>query len=345
MPSKPPFKIGVAFIFIATILLIWRCDFKQETMGYQHRIFVVSDSLFWDEVNEPIEKRFQNIIYTPHVENSFYLTPIPLKDLNEFKYRMNLMFIGTAKGNDKVSQYLREIIPEDFRKGVDAGRYFYLFNEDMFARDQIGMVLYARDKQDFLQKFNTYKNEIYNKFEDQYYTRLEKSMFEHGYLERIADFLKENYGWYVKVQHDYFIALQDFDHKYVWLRRLDPHRWLSIWELKADSSMLVRDSLIQIRDRMANMFYEGDAIVQEDTYIKETEFRGQRTRKLVGVWENDSLLVGGPFRSYAVHRPETSTLYFIDIAVMAPGKNKKPYLDQLEVIAGTFTVMKHEANK
>jgi len=54
------------------------------------------------------------------------------------------------------------------------------------------------------------------------------------------------------------------------------------------------------------------------------------------------LLVGGPFRTYIIHEPQDSLLWFVDIAVMAPGRLKKPYLDQLEVMAHTFEILKPE---
>ena len=41
---------------------------------------------------------------------------------------------------------------------------------------------------------------------------------------------------------------------------------------------------------------------------------------------------------YAVQDKQNS-LYLVDIAVMAPDKDKKPFLDQLEVIAGTFEIV------
>ncbi len=59
---------------------------------------------------------------------------------------------------------------------------------------------------------------------------------------------------------------------------------------------------------------------------------------------NESLGVGGPFRSYLVFDPEESYLYFLDYTVMAPGKLKKPFLDQLEVIANTFEIVRTMEN-
>ncbi|MBD3225189.1 MAG: DUF4837 family protein [Caldithrix sp.] len=324
--------IGIVYI----MLTINGCDVKQTSMGYQHRLFIIVDSTLWKSIKTPVDEQFHSIIHTPHVENSFYTTPIPLEDLNEFRSRMNLMFIGLANRDDPVSKYMRDVLPTEVTNDVESGRYFYVFQDDLFARDQIGIFLYAKDKQDFLTRFNTYKDDIYSKFEKKYFARLKKTMFEHGYEKEIYDFLKKNYGWTIKVQHDYFIAIQDLQDNYVWLRRIQPDRWISIWELNDFTAKVNRDTLIQIRNRMGQKYYEGDQVVEEDTHFEHSMLSGRESKKLVGVWKNDSLMVGGPFRCYAFKSEQKQALYVIDIAVMAPGQNKKPYLDQLEVIADTF---------
>jgi len=324
---------------LAGIFLFSGCKVKPSTMGYQHRIFVVSDSLFWQQVGPQVEATFERIIYTPHTEKTFYVTPISLQKLNEFKSRMNVFFIGVEEPQSATTAYIDKMLPAQFRQGLDDGSYFYLFAKDMFARDQINLVMFAKDSAAFKQQLQRLKNDIYDGFQKKYFSRLKRSMFEQGEQEKLEQYLAEHFGWKVRVQHDYFIADQDVDAKYVWLRRLHPDRWLSIWQTKADSSLLQKDSLIAIRNRMARRHYQGDVIDPEDLSLASVDFAGQKALKLSGLWRNDSLLVGGPFRMYAVYDPLEAQIYFLDLAVMAPGKLKKPFLDQLEVIAHSFELV------
>ncbi len=339
MQSKQQIKSGLLVFLIAGLFILGGCNVKPTTMGYQHRIFVVSDSLLWQQIGPQIEQVFERVIYTPHTEKTFYITPISLQKLNEFKSRMNVFFIGVEEPQSETATYIKKMLPGQFQKGLDDGSYFYLFAKDMFARDQINLVMFAKDTTAFKEQLQKLKDNIYNSFQKKYYARLSQSMFEQGEQEKLERYLGEHYGWKVRMQHDYFIADQNVDAKYVWLRRLHPDRWLSIWQTKADSSLLQKDSLIAIRNRMARQHYQGDVIDPEDLSFRMVDFEGQRAAKLSGLWRNDSLLVGGPFRMYAIYDPLEAQIYFIDLAVMAPGKLKKPFLDQLEVIARSFELV------
>ncbi len=339
MPWIVRFKALVLAVTAMIVLSMQGCDWRPSTMGYQHRIFVLADSLVWKGVKDSVLATFEEEIYTPRTEIAFDVRWIPLDMLNEFRTRMNIFLIGVEEDAGTTNEYIRQALPQDFRQGAAEGKYFYVFNDDLYAKDQIGLIMFARNKTAFKRQFSDAKDEIYRQFRKKYYERLKRGMFERGEQEEVAEVLAENYGWKIRVQHDYTIANQNIDEQYVWLRRFDPDRWVSIWEMEGDSTLLVKDSLFAIRNRVLGQYYQGDRIVADETNLIGTDFRGETTKKLVGTWRNDSLLIGGPFRTYVVHKPERSKLYFIDLAVMAPEKDKKPYLDQLEVIASTFEVM------
>ncbi|HHJ51976.1 MAG TPA: DUF4837 family protein [Caldithrix abyssi] len=328
-------------VLLAGILMLQfsGCDLRPTVMGYQHRIFVVADSTLWASIGKQVTDAFEHIIYTPHTETTFNVTPISLDKLNEFKTRMNVFLIGVEKPESEMTKYLEKSLPETFKKGVDSGEYFYMFASDMYAKGQINLIMFAPDEAAFLKNLDKFKDVVYRTFEKKYYARLKKDMFEKGEQTDLEDYLAEHFGWKVRMQHDYFIAIQDVDNKYVWLRRMYPDRWLSVWETPEDSSVFNLKGLVKIRNAMTRKYYEGDYVVDEDLQIDTVDFNGQRALKMQGVWRNDSLLVGGPFHMYALVDPLKSRTFFIDLAVMAPGKFKKPYLDQLEVIAHTFEIV------
>lgn len=336
MFSKQVFKFAGLTALFFLLLEVSSCGMKPGTMGAQHRIFVVADSLLWEETESAVRNAFERILYTPHEEKSFDITRIPLEELNALNDRMNIVLMGISDGKGAVDQYLGKYLPAEFKQGVAEGSYFYSFNDDMFARDQIGLIMLAPDKEAFLNNLSQMQDEIFTTFNQKYFARLEKSIFERDEQEKLQDYLDEHFGWHVRLQQDYFVALQDIENKFVWLRRLHPNRWISIWETDGMVSEFNLDSLKQIRNQMAEQYYQGDIVVDEDLRIEILDFNGQPAHKLIGLWQNDSLVVGGPFRMYALSDPANNKVRFIDIAVMAPGKLKKPFLDQLEVIAHTF---------
>jgi len=324
MLLKKLFKFFLLLQLIVFFTSIVSCDIQVSSMGYQQRIFVVADSLLWAEIKPDLLEVFETPIYTPVTENTYEVNWIKLEDINEFKTRMNIFLFGVANEDNQTTEYLEQVLPEQFKQGVAENKYFYVFNDDLFASDQIGLIMYAKDRESFKENFSGLKEEIFKSFSDKYFARLEREMYDKGEQKDIQEILDNNFGWSVRVQHDYFIAIQDVEQKYVWLRRMEPDRWLSMWEIDGDSTKLEQDSLISIRNNVLGKNYQGDEVVLEDTYLSITEFNDEPTRKLVGVWKNDSINIGGPFRMYTVHDPNTSKLHFIDIAVMAPGKLKKP---------------------
>ena len=332
-------KFKSFFIVAISALIFFHCsNYKPTTAGYPYRIFIVADSLLWLDIKKPVSDVFEGEVLTPVSEKKFYFTWIPLRLLNEFKHRMNIFFIGIKNEEGEVNEYLRQVLPDEFQKGVQENRYFYLFLFYLFARGQIGLFMFARDRQTFLKDFADLKDEIYNTFEKKYFARLKESMFDKGEQFKVEEYIKNNFDFSIRVQHDYFVAIEEPQVPYLWLRRFDPDRWVSIWKIKGDSSYFNFDSIANVRDRFTKKYYEGDYVIREDSKLITADFNGQQTAKMVGLWRNDSVLIGGPFRTYVIDHPQDSSLYFVDIAVMAPGHLKKPYLDQLEVIARTFRI-------
>ena len=340
------FKRSILFIglMISAVSLFYSCEPKIGVWGYQDKVYVFADSLLWLDIQEDIEEGLGPVLYTPQTEHYFYFEWRPLKELNQYKKRMNLMFIGVQNEENPVNNYLKKILPPEFKQGVSEGKYFYLFQDNLFSRGQNGLFMFAENRAQFKENFSRLKERIFTDLEKKYFERLEKIMYEKGEQKKKEQYLSDYFGWKIRVQHDYYVANQSLKENYVWLRRFDPDRWFSVWKIKGDSSLLNLDSLIAIRNRLGWKVYSGDYVDTTETYLTKVDFKGKKTIKMVGLWINGVLLVGGPFRSYAVYNEPDSSLYFIDIAVMAPTKKKKPFLDQLEVIARTFEITKKKKN-
>jgi hypothetical protein len=123
----------------------------------------------------------------------------------------------------------------------------------------------------------------------------------------------------------------------VWLRRQPPQRWIFVhWEQTEDVAFSPQVCM-QLRDRIGRDLYEGDQIVRDHTLTEEVEFAGRRALSLAGLWENKTLLVGGPFRTYCLYDEETRRRYLVDAAVYAAGTEKEPYLRQVDLIVHTFS--------
>ena len=183
-------------------------------------------------------------------------------------------------------------------------------------------------------------DDIFNIYDENLNIQVFKSLFDKLEQKDIENRLLERHGWTIRVQHDYFVAVDSTEIRYVWLRRFDPQRWLSVYyEPVDDPSILSKEWLLEKRAEFSKSFYKGDYVYQ-DTLIKVTEktvdFNGRYAIRLDGVWQNDEEVMGGPFRIYGFYDENDGRIYLIDLAVYAPGERKYPFLRQLVGIASTF---------
>ncbi|MEJ2543647.1 MAG: DUF4837 family protein, partial [Calditrichaceae bacterium] len=272
--------LSVLILFFYMGVFDSSCDLKVTVMGSQQEIFVVSDSLLWNEIGPEIIDVFGTPVYTPIPEPSFGVHWIPLRQLNKYKDRMNVFLVGIAGDENPTSEYLKSILPSEIQSGAENDQNYHFFSDNLFAEGQINLFLYAKDINTFKNRLNQFKDDIFAEFNKRYYNRLSDIMFKRGEQKELEQTILNKYGWKIKVQHDYFIATQDVNAKYVWLRRMNPDRWVSIWEMQGDTSNLTLDSLIKTREKVLGKHYQGDRVDRDKSYLMNVEFSGHQASKV-----------------------------------------------------------------
>lgn len=333
-------KLFNIFILII-VLLALGCDTKTSSVGEFDHIIVFCDSTLYKEIEPNLNQVFDNFIYTPHSEKSFLHKWVPLNLLENYSKRRNLIFIGLLNQNDEVSEYVRKMLSPEIQDKILKGEIFEIFRENIFSYDQMGLILCAANKQEFISNLSLQGDNIYKKFERYHFKRLNTIQFDSGEQFDIEEFLINEYGWKVRVPYSYQVVERSVDSNFVWIKRSEPSRSIFVYRAKGAKSKINEKWIIEVRDSLATAYFEGDSISVEDTYIIDTELNGISATKLVGIWQNHQQIIGGPFRTYVFTDDSTNYIYFVDISVVAPGKRKKPFLDQLEVIANTFEISKN----
>jgi len=312
------------------------CNYNPASFGDFEKIVVFADSALYDQIQTELEQTFDQFVYTPHSERSFYLDLQPLEMLDTYKSRRNLLFIGLLDGQDRVSEFITNSLSPQIKESVAKGEVFEIFKENLFASEQDVIFLPAVDPDMLNKNLSDRKDIIFNRLNTSYFRRLKNAMFLKGEQFVIEDYLTKEYDWMIRVQHDYVIVKEVEDKSFVWFRRLNPDRCLFIYRFPFRNMDKDGNSLYDIRDSLATVHFEADSIDKGDTYIQFIEFLGGEAKKLTGIWQNHRHFIGGPFRTYAFADENERYIYLIDISVTAPGQRKKPYLDQLEVLAHTF---------
>ena len=330
-------KVFHNIILISLVQLsVSSCDYKPASFGDFEKIVVFADSTVFKQVQTELEQIFDQFIYTPHSERSFYLDLQPLENLETYQTRRNLLFIGSLDGQDRVSEFVKRALSPQVQKSVEDGDVFEIFKENLFASEQEVIFISASNIQMLKRNLSDRKDIIFNRLNSSYFQRLKNAMFLKGEQFFLEDYLVSEYGWKIRVQHDYEMVKETEDKNFVWFRRLNPDRCLFVYRFPFKNLDDEGEWIYNMRDSLTTIYFEADSIDRVDTYIQIVEFLGRESKKLTGIWQNHQHYIGGPFRTYAFTDENQQYMYLLDISTTAPGLRKKPYLDQLEVMANTF---------
>lgn len=330
-------KAFLSLIFITFYLTtFFGCDYKPASYGDFEKIVVFADSTLYAQVQTELEQTFDQFIYTPHSEKSFYLDLQPLEMLDTYQTRRNILFMGLIDGDDEVSKFINTALSNQIKENIKQGTIFEIFQADLFASEQEVIFLPAVDREMLKSFLSDRKDIIFDRLHKSYFRRMQNAMFLKGEQEIIEEYLVKEYGWKIRVQHDYRIVKEVEDRSFVWFRRLNPDRCLFVYRFPFDNFSDNEKWLYSLRDSLTTVHYEADSIDTEDTYLQNIQFMEKEAQKLTGIWQNHRHYIGGPFRTYVFSDSTEKYAYMIDISVTAPGERKKPYLDQLDIMAHTF---------
>lgn len=321
------------------LLIYWSCSWKGSSMGQDDRIIVFADSVDWPYYQESLNSVFGKFIRTPVLEREFIVEWIAYSEFENYQDYKNIFFLGRLNSELPVSENIQNLLNEEVIQGVRDGKYFYIPKKDPWAVNQYVLFLVANSRDDMIQKIIDLGDLYYNDFKNYYYQRMKERMFKRMEQEDLEKYIAKHFPFTMRVQHDYFIADENLEKGYVWIRRLHPDRSILVhWLPHPREFQLTSRWVIDERNKLARKIYHGDVIVEEETRAFRTKFKEWTAVQLRGTWRNDSLMIGGPFRNTTFVDTELDRIYMLDYYVQAIGERKKPYLDQLHVIIHTFEV-------
>ncbi len=315
----------------------WGCSTKPMAVGEYDEIRVFADSLDWLDYRDALNDVFGKYIKTPVLERDFLLIWTPYDQFEHYKHFKNIFFLARLDSDEPVSQNVKALLNQDIIDGIQTGKYFYIPKPDAWASQQYVLFLVGTSKEDLIQKIHDYGNVLYQDFRKSYFVRLKEGMFKRMEQKKLETYLEQHFPFTMRIQHDYFIADENLEQDYVWIRRLHPDRSILVhWQTVPDSFQLTARWIIDKRNQLSRKVFEGDVVVEEETRAYSITFKQWPAVRVEGTWRNDKYMIGGPFRTIAFVVPDYHRLYMLDFYVQAIGRRKKPFLDQLDVIVHTF---------
>jgi len=328
-------------------LFISSCDTKKPARGFEDEIFVVADSVEYEELLGSLKTVFEKEIYTPQPERLFTLKRISVNQLNSNNRQKNIILVAPLNSGSHTSDYIKAIVDSSVEAKLADEHDFIVYKENLWAENQIVAVIAANTIEELNKKILNNSEDLLFTFQKKSDERLFNNLYNPTYEKKDIEgkFLKD-YGWVIYVQADFVVALNKPEDKFVWLRRSpgsDMERWIFIhWIDNASPDYLVEDSIKAIRNRVTKKFYQtsDDAsyvVVAEDYFVvKEVNFNGKYALFTQGLWELNIKGMGGPFVNYFFYDENTQRIYMIDGSVYAPKYYKRNLIQQMDVTLQSF---------
>jgi len=349
-------KFFIVLSLFSFLYVLNGCDSsKKPATGFEDEIYVVADSLEFEELKVALQAAFEVEINTPMPEKLFIIKRVSSNLINKIQNKKNIVIVAPLNSNSYTSQYIKSIVDTGIQKRFETENDFILSKYDLWAKNQLVTVLSAANMQEL--EFKILKNKdnllyAYQKISDK---RLKQSLYAPRYERKtIEGLLLRDHGWLIYVQADYKLAKNDYENNFVWLRRSpgsDMERWIFIhWIDNATSEYLNADSIKAIRNRMTKKFYQ----VRDDTaYVvmvdsfyttSEINFNGRYALYTQGLWDLNIKGMGGPFINYTFYDEKSKRLYMLDGSIFAPKYYKRNLIQQIDVILQSF-LTKDELSK
>jgi len=349
-------KYLIIFTFVGLLILSAGCNSSQKpATGFEDEIYVVADSLEYEELKESLQAAFEVVINTPSPEKLFTLKRVSLNQIQKMQNKKNIIITAPLNSSSNTSQYINSIADNAERRKLDYDHNFLLNKYNLWAKNQLVTILSAKNIQELQAKILNNKDNLlyaYQKISDK---RLKESLYTSKYERKaIEGLLLRDYGWIIYVQADYKLEMSDAQNNFVLLKRSqgsDIASWIFIhWIDNATPEYLNSDSIKSIRDRLTKKIYltnnDDSYFVMADGFYRTTEvnFNGRYALSTQGLWDTNVKGMRGPFVNYTFYDEKSMRVYTLDGSISTTKYYKRNLIQQIDVILQSF-LTKDELSK
>ncbi|MCH8549070.1 MAG: DUF4837 family protein [Balneolaceae bacterium] len=347
---------NIYYPLIALFVLVFTAcdtDYTPSAIGDIDRVIVVMDSTNWDgETALALEETFGGAIETlPSFEPRYRLEFRDFRsnrELDNIRENRNVIFATPIDAETNVGSFVRAILSSDVENRVRQGDSFAFPIEDRWRRDQWVLVLTSTDDDELAEKIRNSEESLISSLEKREFDRREREVFRRGEQVDLNEYLWDNFGWKVRMQHDY-IQINESEDAIVFGRYLpDNNRRMWAWwkdDVK-DIDFLDSDWINATRDSLMQIYMEGES---DGNYVT-TEYRDPRVVKTteierddhiigfetMGTWRMVGNVMGGPFVNFTYYDPETERLFMVEYWQFAPSVPKRRFVRQFQAMGRTF---------
>lgn len=329
-PGKKHLLMFAFFGLLLTFLiytLTSSCARIPQTYGKSRDIVVVSTRIDTHLVTSTL----QLYNYVPQREPLFTFLFAEDTAINNVKKFHTLFLYGSLQ-----DEFLNILLDDEAEQATQKDTFTLFKLEDLWSKHQLVVILAVATPEYIEEGIRRFKDVVTEILEDNYYSRVKLNY----YTEQIDNKVKKDlrsYGVTFDVAKGWLIDSTHKDDNFIFVHAHFPDRVIFFYKEAFDKE-LTEDFMFSKRDSLTSRYYKGDYILKELTHAETIEFKDMRGMRLKGVWQNDSLVAGGPFLSYFF--VDNDTLFVLDGMLFNPGERKTDYFTMVEVILNSFEIVR-----
>ena len=323
-----------------------------KALGLANHITVIADNSLWEsDMRDTFEYYFQAAYpILPQPEPLFDLKHYTYKDISQSTIKRELRtYVVLANLQDETSgvtkMVLEDLGTEKANRAKTDPNYNTAVGYNRWAKGQLVIYLFGKNREDLMtqivRQFPAIAKKV-NKFD-------EEKIYSLTYLAksstRLNTLFSENYNASIDVPADYFLALHE--DKTMWFRKETDFISYNIMitevpyrnenQLKKAGQKAIMDSLgLKYVSTEIDATYKKINDVDLPMLAEASNLGNSYAIETRGIWEIENDFMGGPFLSYGVLSPDKKRIILLEGFVHAPGKEKRKYMQQLEVILQSF---------
>lgn len=300
-----------------------------QPLGDRNSVIVRADSALWQEVDSAVMFTLERRVFTSRPERTFMLTYVASNDTlwQGLRVWRQLLILGTL--DDPV---VRRLVNRDVSPPA------IVQTADVWARGQgVTVLLLPEDGQ--AEAVRSLLPELFRQFQARYDEWVIERMYTTGVNDSLLQVLA-GFGFTLELPKVYLYSRQDslfrFGNPY---RQADTDLLRSVLLTWRDGTVAVTpESLRAWRESIGETYYNpAQDILEEGIRFDGVEVGDFTSLEFRGVWQDRSdFPAAGPFITRAIVCPEQNRTYYMDAWLFAPGKDKYPYLRQLEILLDSF---------
>ncbi len=338
--------IIIAIFILSIAALNFSCKpLKREAYGSFNRIYVFSDDAEAQFYKEHLSTFVEREIKTPKLEKVYTIFWGDTATFDRATHYHILIITASLNSPDFFGALLRKSLSAEARAAIERNEQNIFFIKDVWAKNQLVIFISGATPELTENALITGGERLYARITEYTNSNVAQWLFGsfNGRNERIdiEQKIARECHFTIRIPRMFELEKGSCEQNFIWLRALEPERWVFIsWQRLdsiADRRISMRD-IAMLRDSLCDIYYEGDVVDEQiPMFFTHDTLDGKPVLRYNGRWANHTTYLGGPFFGYILDDIAGNRRYMIDCAVFAPGSRKEPYLRHCEVIARTFS--------